>query len=254
VHRVQERGLAQPPDRRANMGNYRDAEEKMIQFYPPGQRPRMTAVEKQIRQYEIAELLKDRPRDKDAAQAALDAENDDEVVRILFGSPNVIENTERVETVRILYRPERIKTLFVGESAPHGGDFFYYGDNAMWSHMRRAVELAFGRSDDFLKTFKSYGWYLDDLVLEPVNHLSKPERKLKCLVSQKSLADRIATYRPEAIVSVLKTIAPFVREAAIMAGCDVPQYAVYFPGMGWQPRFQAEMAVLVPRLPRLTGA
>jgi hypothetical protein len=104
------------------------------------------------------------------------------------------ENTEKVENVRIRYRPERIKTLFVGESAPHGGTFFYYGNGELYRQMRRAVERTFGESNDFLKTFKSYGWYLDDLVLEPVNRLSKQERKLKCLDSRKSLADRIATY------------------------------------------------------------
>src|SRR6266705_4903305 len=123
---------------------------------------------------------------------------------------------ETVEAIRKRFRPERITTLFVGESAPHSGDFFYCGDSAMLAHMKRAVELAFRKSDDFLKSFQAYGWYLDDLVLESVNHLRKPERLAKCLDAQKSLADRIAVYQPEAIVSVLKSIEPFVNAAAIM--------------------------------------
>jgi hypothetical protein len=160
---------------------------------------------------------------------------------------------ETIEAVRKRFLPERITTLFVGESAPHSGDFFYFGDNAMSAHMKRAVELAFGKSgDDFLKNFQAYGWYLDDLVLEPVNHLPKPQRTAKCLDFQKSLADRIAVCRPEAIVSLLKSIEPFVNAAAIMAGSNAVQYGVPFPGMGQQARFQAEMAAIIRKLPRLT--
>jgi hypothetical protein len=115
---------------------------------------------------------------------------------------------ETVEAIRKRFLPERITTLFVGESAPHSGDFFYCGNNAMLSRMKCAVELAFGKSDDYLQSFQAYGWYLDDLVLEPVNHLSKPQRMARCLDSQKGLADRIAAYQPGAIVSLLKSIEP----------------------------------------------
>jgi hypothetical protein len=159
-------------------------------------------------------------------------------------------NMEAVETVRARYRPDRITTLFVGESAPHSGDFFYRGDNAMLSHMRCAVETALGKTDDFLKTFKAYGWYLDDLVLTPVNHLTKSERLAKCREAQQSLADRLADYRPEAIVSLLMLIEPFVTAAAIEAGSNAPRYVVPFPGMGHQGHFKTEMARIIPNLPR----
>ena len=76
------------------------------------------------------------------------------------------------EVARAHYRPERITTLFVGESAPYSGAFFYYGNSAMTRHMQRAVESALGATSNFLESFKAYGWYLDDLVLTPVNHLT----------------------------------------------------------------------------------
>ena len=47
---------------------------------------------------------------------------------------------EAVEATRTRFRPERITTLFVGESAPASGDFFYYGNTAMLRYMREAVE------------------------------------------------------------------------------------------------------------------
>jgi hypothetical protein len=120
--------------------------------------------------------------------------------------------------------------------------------------MRTAVELALGKSEDFLENFKAYGWYLDDLVLTPVNHLTKSQRRAQCLDAQKSLADRIAVYQPEAIVTLLKFIEPFVDAAASMAGSNAPRYVVPFPGMGQQVRFQAAIGPIIPKLPRLFEA
>jgi hypothetical protein len=163
------------------------------------------------------------------------------------------EDMETVEAVRARYCPKRIKTLFVGESPPTSGAFFYCGNSAMLNHMQRAVELALGENGNFLERFKAYGWYLDDLVLTPVNKLTKSERKAKCLEAQKSLADRIKAYQPEAIVSLLMFIKQFVDAAAITARSNASRYAVPFPGMGHQGPFQAAMACIIPKLPRLTG-
>jgi len=69
---------------------------------------------------------------------------------------------EAIEAARARFRPERITTLFVGESAPASGDFFYYGNTAMFRRMQRAVEHALGEGGDFLERFKAMGRYLDD--------------------------------------------------------------------------------------------
>lgn len=156
-----------------------------------------------------------------------------------------------VETTRALYRPEQITTLFVGESPPNNGGFFYYGNNAMQSHMQRAVEDALGADGDFLTRFKRYGWYLDDLVLAPVDHLPKPLRKQKCAAARDDLARRIEKYRPGAIVSLLLSIQDIVDDAATAAHSEARCFAVPFPGMGHQVRFRAAMDRIVPSLPRL---
>jgi hypothetical protein len=163
------------------------------------------------------------------------------------------ENMKAIEATRAKFRPDRITTLFVGESAPASGDFFYYGNTGMTRYMRRAVESALGQSSDFLERFKAYGWYLDDLVLTPVNHLTKSserkERKAKCREAQCSLAVRIAEYQPLAIVSLLLGIRNFVDAAAKKAGCDACRYAVHFPGNGQQALFLTDMASIIPKLP-----
>jgi hypothetical protein len=149
--------------------------------------------------------------------------------------------------------PTTITTLFVGESAPASGDFFYTGNTAMLRNMRSVVETKLGRDGDFLQRFKAFGWYLDDLVLEPVNRLEKSDRIARCWNAKDSLAERIAEYQPQAIVSLLRTIAPIVEEAAKAAGSKAPRYVVPFPGMGRQLQFKEAMTELIPKLPPLNA-
>jgi hypothetical protein len=163
-------------------------------------------------------------------------------------------NMEAVETTRARFRPERITTLFVGESAPVSGDFFYFGNTALQCHMQRAVEDGFGEGGNFFERFKAYGWYLDDLVLTPVNQLAKADRIAQCQAAQGSLATRIAEYRPLAIVSLLISIKTIVDAAAVQAGSTAQRFAVPFPEMGQQARFKAAMALIIAALPRLPDA
>jgi hypothetical protein len=165
----------------------------------------------------------------------------------------VSHDLEAIEAIRASYRPSKITTLFVGESAPVSGDFFYYGNTALKRYMQIAVETSIGDDGtDFLTRFKGYGWYLDDLVLTPVNHLKKPERIGMCQAARGSLAQRIAQYQPAAIVTLLISIQPIVDAAAIDAGSTAERFAVPFPGMGQQGRFKAAMAQILPKLPRLS--
>jgi hypothetical protein len=57
---------------------------------------------------------------------------------------------EPVDTLRASYRPERITTLFVGESPPINGTFFYDGDNSMVNYMQKAVESVLPGEGAFL--------------------------------------------------------------------------------------------------------
>lgn len=156
-----------------------------------------------------------------------------------------------VEAIRKTFRPKRVRTLFVGESAPRSGKFFYRGDSGMRHYMESVMESVLGESDDFLNAFKRHGWYLDDLVLTPINHLTPSERKARCRNAQSKLANRIAEYQPEAIVCLLSRIEKFVWAATIASGSTARFYSVPFPGNGHQKRFRAEMKKIIPKLPRL---
>jgi hypothetical protein len=71
------------------------------------------------------------------------------------------EMNKETEVIRERFRPKRVLTLFVGESAPKSGKFFYCGNTALKRYMEDVVNAAgLGADGDFLERFKSYGWYL----------------------------------------------------------------------------------------------
>lgn len=150
-----------------------------------------------------------------------------------------------IEEIRRRYRPKKINTLFVGESAPASGNFFYLGDTQMARYMSRA----FSDPPDFLSWFKDQGYYLDDLVLKPINHWTAAQRRDAHRSSTTSLSQRIRDYSPLAIVTVLIKIDASVREAIRGAQWDGQYFAVPFPGNGQQRRFLNEMASIIPELP-----
>jgi hypothetical protein len=150
------------------------------------------------------------------------------------------------ERLRRRYRPATIATLFVGESPPAGNAFFYAGIGTLYRHMK----LAFGGGDDFLDAFAARGFYLDDLVLVPVNRLAGPERRRLHREWILSLARRLRSHRPKAVVVLLKSIARAVDAAMVEAGlAHLPQHVVPYPGMGNQRRFLETVKRIIPTLP-----
>jgi hypothetical protein len=155
-----------------------------------------------------------------------------------------------LEKTRQHHRPRRITTLFVAESAPFGGAFFYHGNGHLGRYLRRSIEEVLVGDGNFLERFRSYGWYLDDLVLAPVNQLTSRDRKAAHLDAAQGLQRRIAVYRPLAIVCLLKSIGPVVRASASGAGFNGPFFELPFPGNGQQRRFHFRMIEIIPELPR----
>jgi hypothetical protein len=156
-----------------------------------------------------------------------------------------------VEAIRSSYKPTPILTLFVGESAPKSGKFFYSGNTALATYMRKVMDAAgVGGDGDFLDRFKACGWYLDDLVLTPVNGLAPSLRMKQCRDAKDSLTARIKEYRPRAIVSLLLSIQDIVEAAAANSGSNAPRFAVPFAGNSHQDRFREAMARIIPQLPK----
>jgi len=151
----------------------------------------------------------------------------------------------RLERLRKSFYPNCIATLFVGESAPASGRFFYSGNSSLF----RAMKRAFGDHETFLEDFKRNGFYLDDLVLTPINKIERRERSRRRQEAVPELAKRLLEYKPKAVVVVMRAILPKVREAMRMAGILYEPFCVPHPAFGNWTRFSNAMTEIIDDLP-----
>ena len=150
-----------------------------------------------------------------------------------------------LEKLRKSFKPQSIKTLFVGESAPSGGTFFYLENSNAYRYMKKA----FGCPDDFLNWFKAHAFYLDDLVPFPIDDLQKESDRRRAHDKHVSdLAGRIRTYDPATVVCLLRGIDQPVQKALEASGSQANYYCVRFPGNGQQNNFLADMNEILPSI------
>lgn len=127
-----------------------------------------------------------------------------------------------IEIIRAGFKPDPVNVLYVGESAPAGGTFFYLANSALYRCIQRAFNSVYDREcgvgETFLNFFKDKKCYLDDLCLEPVNNLAREIRQERRINGIPDLAARIEKMQPKAIVVVMKAIKREVREAVNEAG------------------------------------
>ena len=95
------------------------------------------------------------------------------------------------ESVRAQYRPQRIETLFVGESPPASGKFFYYGNTALARAMNAAMTAA-GLCDEanFLERFRALG-ECTSLVSDVMDELGVPEGVIGATVLKPTLPGKL---------------------------------------------------------------
>lgn len=151
------------------------------------------------------------------------------------------------ELLRRRYRPNDVRVLFVGESPPASGRFFYQQDSGLY----RAVFETFRRVDssldhaNFLTLFARARCYLVDLCPEPVDRLAPAPRRAACRAGEASLARAISRLRPTTIVSVVRSIEDNVDRAASRAGWRGEVLRLPYPGR-WQRSRAAFCDALVP--------
>lgn len=156
------------------------------------------------------------------------------------------------------YLPDAVRVLFIGESPPAGGTFFYYANSNLYRATREAFAtgaLAF-RDGNFLRSFQQAGCYLEDLAVEPVNGLPRSRRQRACKAGITPLADRIKPLAPRVVVIVGYGIADDVARALELAAhADVEREKLPFPttrprstdGAPYRQVYVDELAALVAR-------
>lgn len=142
--------------------------------------------------------------------------------------------TTDTEKIRRAYLPGKVKILFIGESAPDSGGFFYKGD-ALARNTQVAFERALNRkftdSMEFLRFFMKTGCYFDDLSPVPVNKMPPDQRDAALKAGVHALSKRIDKYSPEKIIVVMKKIKGYVFEALGKSKLDdVSIHVLNYPG------------------------
>jgi hypothetical protein len=155
--------------------------------------------------------------------------------------------------LRSKYFPSEVRVLFVGESPPAGGTFFYASNSNLYFATAEAFRAALpSRGIDFLDEFQRFGCYLDDLCLQPVNHLDSrdPVRLAARADGELRLAEQIRMWRPRAIIVVMVAIADNVARAREQAGLpSVPFHVLPFPGRkAHRDRYVAELTAIASQL------
>jgi hypothetical protein len=158
-----------------------------------------------------------------------------------------------LEQIRQEYKPEFIRVLFIGESPPNSGTFFYLDDpyrTFLLRYTRDAFEDVYHQKwqepGSFLLFFRSRGCYLDDLCHKPINHLEKKSRLIKRKGAVKSLSERIKDMKPSSIIIVMKGIEKYVTEA--IGDTSVPRYSLSFPSHGHQIKYKEGLVKIFRKL------
>jgi hypothetical protein len=152
------------------------------------------------------------------------------------------------DEMRRKFRPTEVRVLFVGESPPAGGTFFYFGNSILFRATRDAFQRAVPDllSRDFLASFSDLGCYLEDLCSQPVNRLPDAARRKARRDSESALAARLTQTSPKAVIVVMAAIAANVRRSLDSAEIDSPVYVLPFPSRPeHKTRYVQELAGIV---------
>jgi hypothetical protein len=136
------------------------------------------------------------------------------------------------EQLRRSYLPDRVRVLFIGESPPASGRFFYQKDAGLYRVFRdafRSVNPTIGDSN-FLQKFRQSGCYLIDLCADPVDNLPPRDRREACRIAEPELAQALLTHQPPTIVTFLKSIEENVTRAIQQANWTGQLFATPYPG------------------------
>src|SRR6516165_9290424 len=153
------------------------------------------------------------------------------------------------ERLRNHYRSDRVRILFVGESPPASGRFFYQADSGLCYAVRETFVQAFPslKNVEFLYSFCALGCYLVDLCGEPVDDMTSDARRQACSKGETHLAQEIRALRPQTVVTVVRSVRANVKRALERAGWSGRNLELPYPGR-WHRHRAKFRRLLVPFL------
>ncbi len=151
------------------------------------------------------------------------------------------------ESLRRQHCPERVRVLFIGESPPASGRFFYRRDSGLYRAMREAFQAVDPTisEESFLEKFFACSCYFIDLCSEPVDRLDAKSRRAACADGEATLSRTIARMRPVVIATVVRSIQGNVIQAAARANWNGLMLQLPYPGR-WAHMRQVFVEHLIP--------
>ena len=174
----------------------------------------------------------------------------------------------RYARARNKYRPTKVNVLFIAESPPSSGGYFYaektIGKDHLFRETMKALKLwpvdrPMRKGCDkrpMLKQFRSLGFFLIDTCELPVDKMSPRRRRLSTIQGASTLPNRVKELDPGRILIVKKTVFNPARHALSIAGFEdrIPsKRSLPFPSHGNQRRFRRMLRRLVSQNGLLRG-
>ncbi|HEY2536106.1 MAG TPA: hypothetical protein VGI24_03885 [Solirubrobacteraceae bacterium] len=150
----------------------------------------------------------------------------------------------RRDATAIRYKPEVVALLLVAEAPPSGLDRYFYFENvpdqdSLFRHVVRAVlaiEPSRSQKARQLRRLADRGVFLIDLKPDPKLAGESLDRYVPDLVV------RAVELRPRHVITIKANVCDLTQEPLRMAGLDVVDERIPFPGSGQQRRFLERMA------------
>lgn len=161
---------------------------------------------------------------------------------------NIVES-EKFEKKRNDFKPSKTKILFVGESRPSSGTFFYDKNSKLYRYTKEAFENV--RIDFSLAKFKEMGCWLYDVCKEPISHIKSKSVKRKII--EKYIPDLISVIKdlsPKYIIVVKKTCMEKVFSSVLEMGhlLNIDAFNTSFPSYGRQREYVNELTEILKNI------
>lgn len=148
------------------------------------------------------------------------------------------------EVLRVSYKPNPVRILFIGESRPAQGTFFYCGDSNLYRYTKEAFETATRRYFD-LTFFKAKNCWLYDVCDIPVNKdLTPAQRKQIIRQNLPNLVNTVKEINPEYIIVVKMgelrdEVKPKLYDLGYIDGTNT--FYLPFPSTGRQKEYRDQL-------------
>lgn len=158
---------------------------------------------------------------------------------------------DEFELIRYRYKPEKIRILFVGESRPVNGTFFYNENSNLYKNTKKTFDDFYQINSFSLESFKSLGCWLYDICNQPVNHLNAVARTEEIGRGILQLENLIGLELPDYIVVCKRgAVRGLIRHSNIMANYQENEniYFLPFPAYGRQKEYREKLIVILKEI------